>query len=308
MALHPSPAAQAQMSVRPATPADRRQLSELMYSAPHLHRHLDWRPPLDWIGQRPFLVLEGQGRILGALACPRDPQPIAWIRLFGFGSPLSGEETWRWLWGQARSELATSGGALAAAIVTQPWIEPLLVGDGFDRLDEIVVLSCDGRQADPIAPPPGVTIAAMTTGDLPAVAEADAAAFHPLWRNSLEALSRAFLQASYASLAREGSRVLGYQLSTASPLGTHLARLAIKPEAQRRGLGAALVSDLISRIGESGPSRLTVNTQARNVASLALYGKLRFALTGEHYPVYAADVPSGGLPPAGRSTALGGQI
>ena len=116
------------------------------------------------------------------------------------------------------------------------------------------------------------------------------------------------MQASYASVAREGSRVLGYQLSTASPLGTHLARLAVRPEAQRRGLGAALVSDLISHIGQSGPSRLTVNTQARNSASLALYRKLRFELTGEHYPVYAVDIPSEGVPPASRSTAFGGQI
>ena len=145
----------------------------------------------------------------------------------------------------------------------------------------------------------------MTSGDLQAAAEADAAAFDPLWRNSLEALSRAFLQASYASVAWDGSHVLGYQLSTASPLGTHLARLAVRPEAQRRGVAAALVGDLIAHIGDSGPSHLTVNTQARNAASLALYSKLNFELTGERYPVYAADIPSENLAPAGASTAGG---
>ena len=308
MALQPSPTAQAHLSVRPATPDDRDQLSRFTYSAPHLHRHLDWRPALDWIGQRPFWILEGEGTILGALACPRDPQPIAWIRLFSFGAPLSGQETWHWLWGRASAELAASGGATAAAIATQHWIEPLLVGEGFGRLDDIVVLSRDIRQADPIAPPSGVRIATMTSGDLQAAAEADAAAFDPLWRNSLEALSRAFLQASYASVAWDGSHVLGYQLSTASPLGTHLARLAVRPEAQRRGLGAALVSDLISHIGDSGSFRLTVNTQARNAASLALYRKLNFELTGERYPVYAADIPSQGLSPVGQSAGGGNQV
>jgi ribosomal protein S18 acetylase RimI-like enzyme len=299
MALQPSPPAQRHMSVRPATSVDRHRISELIYSAPYLHRHLDWRPPLDWIGQRPFLVVEDEGRILGALACPRDPQPIAWIRLFSSGPPLSEQEAWHSLWARARTELAADGGAMAAAIATQHWIEPLLVDHGFSRLDEIVVLSCDVRQAHAIPEPAGVTIAPMVSGDLQEVAQTDAAAFGPLWRNSLEALNRAFLQASYASLARSGSRVLGYQLSTASPLGTHLARLAVRPEAQRHGLAAALVGDLISHIGNSGPAHLTVNTQARNAASLALYRKLDFELTGERYPVYALDVPSQALSSAG---------
>jgi ribosomal protein S18 acetylase RimI-like enzyme len=308
MALQPSPVEQAHLSVRAATASDRDQLSDLLYSAPHLHRHLDWRPPLDWIGQRPFWVLEDEGHILAVLACPRDPQPIAWVRLFSFGPPLSGQEAWHRLWGQARTELAASGGARAAAIATQRWIEPLLVGDGFGRLDDIVVLSCDVPHIDPVAPPSGVKIAAMATSDLQAVAEADAAAFDPLWRNSLDALSRAFLQASYAAVAWEGSRVLGYQLSTASPLGTHMARLAVRPEAQRRGLGAALVGDLIAHIRDSGSLHLTVNTQARNAASLALYRKLNFALTGERYPVYATDVSPQGLSPAGQGASGGCQV
>jgi len=308
MALQPSPAAQAHLSVRAATQSDRDQLSELVYSAPHLHRHLDWRPPLDWIGQRPFLVLEDDGRIVGVLACPRDPQPIAWIRLFSFGPRLSGHDAWHRLWGQARTELAAGGGALAAAIATQNWIEPLLVGDGFGRLDDIVVLSCDRRQVELTAPPSGVTIAAMTSGDLRTVADVDAAAFDPLWRNSLDALGRAFLQASYATVAWQGSRALGYQLSTASPLGTHLARLAVTPEAQRCGLGSALVGDLIAHIGDGRPSHLTVNTQARNGASLALYRKLDFELTGERYPVYAADVPSQRLSAVGQGAASSNQV
>jgi ribosomal protein S18 acetylase RimI-like enzyme len=308
MGLQASPAAQAHMTARPATPADRDRISELIYSAPHLHRHLDWRPPLDWIGQRPFWVLEDEGRILGALACPRDPQPVAWIRLLCFGVTLTGQEAWHRLWAQARTELAASGGATAAAIATQHWIEPLLVGQGFGRLDDIVVLSSDLSHATSIAPPTGVTITAMSLDDLRPVAEADAAAFDPLWRNSLESLSRAFLQASYASVAREGSRVIGYQLSTASPLGTHLARLAVKPEAQKRGVGAALVSDLVSHIDDAGPSHLTVNTQARNTASLALYGGLNFELTGERYPVYAAEIPPQGLPPSDQETARDHQI
>jgi ribosomal protein S18 acetylase RimI-like enzyme len=66
--------------------------------------------------------------------------------------------------------------------------------------------------------------------------------------------------------------------------------LAVRPDAQGRGLGTALVGDLIDRILNSGGSRLTVNTQADNAASLALYHKLGFRLTGEQFLVYTYQV------------------
>ena len=84
--------------------------------------------------------------------------------------------------------------------------------------------------------------------------------------------------------------MIGYQLSTGTPIGAHLARLAVRPELQGRGLGAALVSDLIERIQNNGGTRVTVNTQADNMSSLALYHKLGFRRTGEQYPVYTFQV------------------
>jgi ribosomal protein S18 acetylase RimI-like enzyme len=134
----------------------------------------------------------------------------------------------------------------------------------------------------------------MSVADLAAVADVDAAAFDRLWCNSLEGLTRAFAQASYASVCDDGSGVIAYQLSTGSPLGTHLARLAVRPAMQRRGLGAALVDDLIAHLPPHGRPRLTVNTQAKNAASLALYAGLSFHLNGEHYPVYSLGVENRG--------------
>jgi ribosomal protein S18 acetylase RimI-like enzyme len=51
-----------------------------------------------------------------------------------------------------------------------------------------------------------------------------------------------------------------------------------------------LVGDLIVRILNNGDSRITVNTQANNAASLALYHKLGFRRTGEQFPVYTHQV------------------
>ena len=58
--------------LRPAVPSDHRQLTNLMHFSPYVHRHLDWRYPLDWIGASPFFVLENDGQISAALACIRE--------------------------------------------------------------------------------------------------------------------------------------------------------------------------------------------------------------------------------------------
>ena len=61
---------------------------------------------------------------------------------------------------------------------------------------------------------------------------------------------------------------------------------------QRRGLGAALIEDLIANIPQGRERRLTVNTQSDNTASHALYSRLGFRRTGERFPVFAFAVPS----------------
>ena len=131
----------------------------------------------------------------------------------------------------------------------------------------------------------------MLQYDLPAVAEVDAAAFDPLWQNSLPSLERAYPQAVLATVIEANGQVLGYQLSTRNPLGAHLARLAVRPELQGFGLGRALIADLIQQADRHAMYRLTVNTQSDNAASLALYKKTGFRETGERFPVYQLQIP-----------------
>jgi ribosomal protein S18 acetylase RimI-like enzyme len=131
----------------------------------------------------------------------------------------------------------------------------------------------------------------MQASDLPWVVEADHAAFVPLWRNSLGALQRAFAQAILATVAQdEHGVIVGYQLSTGNPSGAHLARLAVRPEAQGLGVGGALAGDLLQRLRQRGPARLTVNTQDDNQVSLLLYEKLGFVRTGETFPVFIDQI------------------
>ncbi len=290
MPLDPSPARGAARQIRPATPSDQQKIADLIFFESHVHRHLDWRTPLDWLGFSPYWVIEEGRQITGALACPTDPDSIAWIRLFAYASHLSRESTWSPLWEAARRQLAEQGGATAAAITTQHWFEQTLQDDHFNIAGHIVLLQYEAGDDEPALAAVSASIRGMTPRDLAQVTAVDAAAFEPLWRNSLAALTKAYQQSSYATVAEDESGIVGYQLSTGGSFGAHLARLAVVPEAQGRGIGTALVSALIAHMRRGGGSRVTVNTQENNTSSLALYTHLGFRRTGEEYPVYTRHI------------------
>ena len=90
---------------RSADPKDLSRLANLVHFEVFVHRHLDYRPPLDWIGYTPFLVLEQASRIEAALACPPDPPAIAWIRLFAAATQIPVTTAWDVLWSESYNQL-----------------------------------------------------------------------------------------------------------------------------------------------------------------------------------------------------------
>jgi ribosomal protein S18 acetylase RimI-like enzyme len=275
-----------EIQVRTALPKDHQQIANLIYYEPYIHRHLDWRTPLDWLGEPEFWVTEYGRLVTASLACPIDPPKIAWIRLFASSGDLTLADSWSSLWGVALDALTIQHGVTVAAITTQDWFIPLLQSSGFSVTQHIVILEHEGKSLPPSKNPPDISIRPMTALDLPAVADLDAAAFVPLWQNSLNALQRALTQAGWATVAESKEGVVGYQISTYNPFGGHLARLAVNPAAQGQGIGYALVHDLLKESSKRGLRKLTVNTQDDNQASLALYKNIGFLRTKEEYPVY----------------------
>ncbi|MBN1669072.1 MAG: GNAT family N-acetyltransferase [Anaerolineales bacterium] len=278
--------------VRAANSDDRRQLANLIHFGPYVHRHLDWRPPLEWIGNQPFLVAESSGRIVAALACPPDAQAIAWIRLFVVGAEANPDSSWDRLWPDVWQHLP-SGVERLAAMPMQDWFARLLGQKGFLISHQIMLLS---YKLDALPPQPelgGFRIRLMNHDDLSTVQALDTRAFDPVWRNSLDLLEIAFSQAAIATVAEDDERdLVGYQISTASAAGGHLARLAVQPEAQARGIGYALVRDLLCQFQRRGALSVTVNTQSDNRASLSLYERAGFVPTGDLFPVYQWALPS----------------
>jgi ribosomal protein S18 acetylase RimI-like enzyme len=288
--------------VRRAVIADQLQIASLIHNEITSHRHLDWRIPLEWIGSPNYWVVEEDGRnITAVLACPEDPPQVAWIRLFAYSTHNSNSfdlfglksqvmkqpEAWSALWETARGEvLSVNPRAQVAAIAVKQWFQDILLSSGFELKQSIILLQMLKENARLFPVPHGIRVRPMREADLPAVVKVDLDAFGWFWHNSLDGLSRAFSQSVSATVAEDDSGVIGYQLSTGNSFGAHLARLGVKAEAQGRGVGAALVSGMIQSLEPNPLSRLSVNTQSDNEASLSLYAKLGFVRTGEQFPVF----------------------
>jgi len=283
------------LQVRQAVPQDQHQIANLMFFESHVHRHLDWRAPLEWLGSPYYWVIEDDGNILAVLACPPSPDGIAWVRLFAHARQLSLEDAWTALWDTAQKDIGKNGGATVALIAMHKWLKDLLEAHNFSHKQDIIMLEWKNMDLPERKMIEGVRIREMQPSDLPEVAKLDAFSFMPLWQNPLDALEKALPQATAATVAEDDRGLIGYQISTANPFGAHLARLAVRPDAQRRGLGSLIVMDLIRRVKKKNLARLTVNTQSDNLSSLTLYEKLGFVVTGEKFPVYCFSVSSSRL-------------
>jgi ribosomal protein S18 acetylase RimI-like enzyme len=117
--------------------------------------------------------------------------------------------------------------------------------------------------------------------DRPAVLDVDAAAFPSFWRLDASGLADALAATPSARFrvagpVSDGHAVAGYAVTgRAGPRG-YLQRLAVHPEHQRAGLGAALVVDGLRWLRRWGSKEALVNTQEGNDAAVHLYEALGF--------------------------------
>ncbi|MFC2054725.1 GNAT family N-acetyltransferase [Chloroflexota bacterium] len=277
---------QADFTIRSATDKDHKELANLIHFEVHVHRHLDWKPPLDWVGCHPFLIAEKDGKIIASLACPPDLPSISWIRMFAVSSDLKVEHTWNALWNEALPFLKKKDIKWVAAIPIHAWFQTLLRESSFRLAQRVAMLSWERHNI-----PTGnfripAQIRPMTQDDIKNIHVIDAESFVPLWQNSPEALELAFRQSAVATVMEDKGRIVGYQISTSTPIGGHIARLAVHPQVQRKGVGYALLYDVLSVFTRRGARTVTVNTQKDNLISLSLYKKAGFQLTGEEYPIF----------------------
>lgn len=272
--------------IRQTQPSDRQTVDSLLANSERRHLHLDWLDPTELTGRQPFLLATEDGRPVACLAAPPDIPGIAWLRAFALASGRPPIDGWERLWPRAVDELLEQRVEQVVAMALDAWLAKLLKGAGFAQVNAVVFLELQIErppQSEPSSRP-------ITIADLERVLALDTAAFGPMWRLSAESMRAALRQASSATLIQVDDTVVGYQITTASPFSVHLARLAVHPKWHRRGMGRSLVEDSIRTAAQQPFGRLSVNTQADNAASLALYRRLGFEQTGQQFPVYATNL------------------
>lgn len=272
--------------IRQANSGDISAVSEFMDTAFLIHRHLDWRPLMDWVEREPFLLRFVDNKITSLLSCAPDPDGVAWIHAFAADNwSAQTESIWRSLLEPAVSFLVNSSCSVFS-VSFAVWYSRLLKASGFKLLQNIVVLHW-GRIIQPkINISNDILVRPMELADLDDVANVDVQAFKPAWVISRESLERAYLQSHHANVAEVNARIVGYELSTANHLSAHLTRLAVLPAYTHAYIGYTLANEMLEYCTRQGIWQITVNTQDDNQASLSLYKKLGFYQTSDTFPVF----------------------
>ncbi len=268
--------------LRPANQADRTGLAHLIHFGPYVHQHINWRSPLDWLGRDPYLVMEQDKRIVATLACPLEKTGVTWIQLFAVSAELSVESAWTEMWPAIIDYLKP--GTFIAALPLQDWFELILKKHAFSRRYQIAILDWLDRGQRIKAG--AFDLRPMQADDIRSVCALDTKAFDPIWRQSAEILTIALRNSVSATVVERHAGIIGYQISTINAGEGHIARLAVTPEAQNKGVGQTLVSASLARFRSRSIDRVTVNTQVNNYPSLALYRKMGFQNLEETYSVY----------------------
>ncbi|HEY69131.1 MAG TPA: GNAT family N-acetyltransferase [Anaerolineae bacterium] len=266
-------------------PQYRHLLIDLLARASIRHQHSDWTDAFSLIGKQPFLLALQDMQPIACLACPPDPPGVAWLRLFSVASDAPADELWKFLWNQAEAQLIRTDIGRTAVLVTGKWMIPFLKQSEFEKTNSVDFLAWQVENL-PALPRSSGNIRSMQSSDLARVTEIDHTAFEEIWRYTHEYLESAIAHAHLATVIEMDGQVVAYLMASATAIGAHIARLAVDPDWQGRGLGKRLVHHALRHLSEHGYARPTVNTQSDNHAALHLYYSLGFRKSGQTFPVF----------------------
>ena len=163
--------------------------------------------------------------------------------------------------------------------MTANWLPAYIRQLAFDVRDEIITMSHIGNRL-PTTPSTAATVRPAEIGDISRLCEIDRLAFSPHWRMTPNDFQQALRIAAVATVALRQGEVVAYQFSTRQDEAGHLARLAVDPAYQRRGIASLLVHRLLGELRRLRVESLTVNTQASNHPSQHLYQRFGFFRNG----------------------------
>ena len=128
-------------------------------------------------------------------------------------------------------------------------------------------------------------IAKMNEAHVAEVAVLEALCFSDPWSEKSVA-SELTNPLSLWLVALEGENVIGYVGSQTVMGWTDMMNVAVHPDHRRRGVGKALIEELIRQLQAQGSENLTLEVRASNENARALYALLGFAEVGRRKNYY----------------------
>jgi ribosomal-protein-alanine N-acetyltransferase len=242
-----------------------------------------------YLGRKaPFVVIEHQGRVVGALFAWADASPVAWARMAVLDDAL-GLETWFDLaLPPLLDQLSELGIDVLAWMDHGGWAAPALETRGFTPLVKVITLSTQ----DDLAPDVTDSVARVRPAveeDFGAIASIDRAAFAPYWWRSPETLRRRAQKGLRFTVAERTGMVVGYTESQLHLPSSHLNRIAVHPACQGEGVGALLLQAALCDLWRNAVEEVALNTQRDNWRARRLYRRFGFEPTGDSMTVWKLD-------------------
>lgn len=279
----------------------------LLQTAVYSHLHVDWHLPGDWLGSSGFVVVpqaenrsndnsltaklfQSRSNITACLAATAAPLPAAWVRVAAIKQANDAEEILARMLARVIPSLRKQGATQLAWLPVEDWPQPWLSSFGFQPGNEIETYVKEDQQLPDWPSVPGLTIRQVYSTDLEFLAELEAAAFAPIWRQSAHGLAVARPQSLSFDVALLTDEIVGYQLSANTESGAHLVRLTVHPEKQGLGIGSALLGHTLAGYHRRGLYTASLNTQVENISSQKLYLKFGFRASQQRLPIWVLDI------------------
>lgn len=275
------------------TPYQRRHreaIHSLMFYSRLTHVHLDWYKAAHWLESSNALVHLAwyEGRLVGIMGAAKPLNHTSWLRLVAVDGRYTPLAILQPLWKSIGTQLYQAGVKSVSILLINNWLARHLPDLGFGYLEDVVTMYRGKRLLPPFDPLTESTIRLAYNEDLPEIAMIDQTAFAPPWQLSTDELYQALRLSAICTVAEANGKMIGYQLSTRHHASAHLARLAVLPQTQSRGIGSLLVYDLLRRFLKRGVKSFTVNTQESNLRSQHIYERFEFYRNGFDLPVWQA--------------------
>ena len=128
-----------------------------------------------------------------------------------------------------------------------------------------------------------MTVIPMEERHLAALAEIEKACFHAPWS---AAMLREELGKGIFLVAEQDGAAVGYVGCQTVLDEGYISNVAVAPEARRRGIGQALISELMERAAALKLAFVTLEVRCGNAAAIALYEKQGFVPVGRRKNYY----------------------